>query len=87
MEKKGSSNINEVIRAVLNFFFFFLRKDFAHTKITNRAKRAKGIKSTKEQKEQTAQKAQKEQEAEKAQKSTKKHKNATKQKCKTEISK
>ena len=28
-----SSNINEVIRAVLNFLFF-LQKDFAHTKST-----------------------------------------------------
>ena len=38
---KFSSNINEVIRAVLNFFFFFLRKDFACTQS------AKGTKSTK----------------------------------------
>ena len=30
-----SSNINEVITAVLNSFFFFLRKDFARTKSTN----------------------------------------------------
>ena len=38
-----SSNINEVIKAVLNSFIylFFLRKDFAHTKST------KGTKSTK----------------------------------------
>ena len=33
-----SSNINEVIRAVLNFFFFFFRKDFARTKSTKRHK-------------------------------------------------
>ena len=32
-----SSNINEVIRAVLNFFFF-LRKDFARTKSTKGTK-------------------------------------------------
>ena len=37
-----SSNINEVIRAVLNFFF--LRKDFARTK---RTQGAKGTKDTK----------------------------------------
>ena len=27
-----SSNINEVIRSVLNYFFFFLQKDFTSTK-------------------------------------------------------
>ena len=35
-----SSNINEVITAVLNSFFF-LRKDFARTKSTNITKRHK----------------------------------------------
>ena len=29
---KFSSNINEVIRSVLNFLFFFLQKDFTSTK-------------------------------------------------------
>ena len=41
-----SSNINEVIRAVLNFLFF-LQKDFAHTKSTKRTKSTKGTKKTK----------------------------------------
>ena len=40
------SNINEVIRAVLNFFFF-LRKDFTRTKSTKRTKSNKSTKSTK----------------------------------------
>ena len=32
VEVSASSNINEVIRAVLNsLFFFFLQKDFTHT--------------------------------------------------------
>ena len=50
---KFSSNINEVIREVLNFLLFFLRKDFARTKSTKgtkgtkRTKRTKRIKSTK----------------------------------------
>ena len=35
-----SSNVNKVIRAVLNSLFF-LRKDFAHTKSTKRTKRTK----------------------------------------------
>ena len=30
----ASSNVNEVIRAVLNSLFFFLQKDFARTKKT-----------------------------------------------------
>ena len=34
---KFSSNINEVIKAVLNSLFF-LRKDFAHTKSTKSTK-------------------------------------------------
>ena len=37
---KFSSNINEVIKAVLNSLFF-LRKDFAHTKSTKSTKRHK----------------------------------------------
>ena len=44
-----SSNINEVIKAVLNsLFLFFLRKDFAHTK---RTKSTKSTKSTKRHKD------------------------------------
>ena len=43
-----SSNINEVIRAVLNFLFF-LRKDFARTKKTKSTKRSKSTKSAKTQ--------------------------------------
>ena len=36
---KFSSNINEVIRAVLNFLFFiFLQKDFERTKSTKSTK-------------------------------------------------
>ena len=38
--KQISSNINEVIRAVLNSLFFLL-KDFAHTKSTKSTKRHK----------------------------------------------
>ena len=41
-----SSNIKEVIRAVLNFLFF-LRKDFPHTKGTKGTKRTQGTKGTK----------------------------------------
>ena len=38
-----SSNINEVIRAVLNslFIYFFLQKDFARTKSTKSTKKHK----------------------------------------------
>ena len=43
-----SSNINEVIRAVLNIFFFFLRKDFTGTKKTQKS--TKMHKSTKKPK-------------------------------------
>ena len=42
---KFSSNINEVIKAVLNFF---LRKDFAHTKSTKSTKSIKGTKQHKD---------------------------------------
>ena len=46
-----SSNVNEVIRAVLNSFFF-LRKDFARTKSTKvqRRNQAKAQNATNEQK-------------------------------------
>ena len=44
-----SSNINEVITAVLNFLLFFLQKDLAHTKRTKSAKSTKSTKSTKTQ--------------------------------------
>ena len=37
LEEQLSSNINEVIRAVLNFLFF-LRKDFTHIKSTKSTK-------------------------------------------------
>ena len=40
LSKYTSSNINEVIKAVLNSLFF-LRKDFAHTKSTKSTKRHK----------------------------------------------
>ena len=39
LEFYHSSNVNEVIRAILNFFLFFLRKDFTRTKSTKSAKR------------------------------------------------
>ena len=29
-----SSNINEIIRVILNLFIFFLQEDFTHTKST-----------------------------------------------------
>ena len=44
--REMNSNINEVIRAVLNFLFF-LQKDFAHRKSTKRTKGTKRTKSTK----------------------------------------
>ena len=47
--KYSSSNINEVITAVLNFLLFFLQKDLAHTKRTKSAKSTKSTKSTKTQ--------------------------------------
>ena len=47
-----SSNVNEVIRTVLNSLFFFLRKDFARTKSTKstestKSRKAQPSKSTK----------------------------------------
>ena len=39
-----SSNVSEVIRAVLNFLIF-LRKDFARTKSTKRTKNTKSTKT------------------------------------------
>ena len=44
-----SSNVNEVIRTVLNSLFFFLRKDFARTKSTKSTESTKPTKSTKAQ--------------------------------------
>ena len=44
-----SSNINEAIRAVSNFLFCFLRKDFAHTKSTKSTKSIKRHKGTQAQ--------------------------------------
>ena len=52
--RKFGSNINDVIRTILNFLIYFLRKDFSRTKST---KRTQGIKSLK--KHQKALKAQK----------------------------
>ena len=43
--KNESSNINEVIKAVLNFLFF-LRKDFVRTKSTKSTKSTKNTKGT-----------------------------------------
>ena len=48
-----SSNVNEVIRAVLDFLFVFLQKDFTRTKSTKKHKKhkkaQKAQKSTKTQ--------------------------------------
>ena len=45
---KFSSNINEVIKAVLNSLFFYLRKDFPRTKSTKSTKSTpKAVKGTK----------------------------------------
>ena len=44
---KFSSNIDEVIKAVLNSIFF-LRKDFAHTKSTKSTKNSKSTKRHKD---------------------------------------
>ena len=41
------SNVNEAIRAILNFFIFFLQKYFTRTKSTKITKSMKSIKSTK----------------------------------------
>ena len=45
--EKFSSNVNEVIKAVLNSYFF-LRKDFPHTKSTKSTKSTKRHKYTRE---------------------------------------
>ena len=50
-----SSNINEVIKTVLNFLSFILRKDFACTKSIKSTESTKSTKSTK--KHQKARKA------------------------------
>ena len=47
------SNVNEVIRAVLNSLFF-LQKDFARTKITKSTKSTESTKSTKVQRRKQA---------------------------------
>ena len=56
--KKFGGNINEVVRAVLNFLLFFLRKDCTHAKKHNKAqkstKKTKGTKRTKKIKTQTS---------------------------------
>ena len=53
-----SSNINEVIRAVLNFFFF-LRKDFVRTKSTKKHQKAqKAPKNTRKTQKRNQAKAQ-----------------------------
>ena len=63
-----SSNVNEVIRAILKFFYFFLRKNFSRTKSiknikntktqpsksTNSTKSTKSTKSNKKHKTQTS---------------------------------
>ena len=72
-----SSNINEVIRAVLNSFFFFTKRFCTHQ---NSPKSTKSTKSTK--KHQKHQKPRKAPKTTKNTKSTKKHKNSTKQKHK-----
>ena len=43
-----SSIVNEVIRAVLNSFFFFLQKDFTRTKSTKKHKKHKNHKKHKD---------------------------------------
>ena len=50
MKEKPSSNVNEAIRAILNFFIF-LQEDFTHTKSI---KSIKSTKSTKKHKTQTS---------------------------------
>ena len=54
-----SSNIDEVIKTVLNFFILFLRENFTRTKRTThkKYKSTKGTKCTKNTKVQKAQKA------------------------------
>ena len=57
-----SSNINEVIRAVLNslfFFFFFLQKDFARTKSTKKHKNLKKVQKAQKRNQAKAQNANK----------------------------
>ena len=54
-----SSNINEVIRAVLNFFLIFLQKDFVRTKSTKKHQKAqKAPKNTRKTKKRNQAKAQ-----------------------------
>ena len=83
-----SSNINEVIRAVLNSFFF-LRKDFARTKIHQKAQKAlKSTKSTKNHgKHQKPPKTQKAPKSTKAQPSKNTKTQISKQKIKNAIKK
>ena len=77
-----SSNINEVIRAVLNSFSF-LRKDFARTKIHQKAQKAqKALKSTKSTKNHG-----KHQKPPKTQKAPKSTKTQPSKNTKTQISK
>ena len=57
-----SSNINEVIRAVLNslfFIFFFLQKDFARTKSTKKHKNLKKVQKAQKRNQAKAQNANK----------------------------
>ena len=81
---KFNSNINEVIRAVLNFLFFFFMKKFCHTKSTKRIKstkrrkRIKGTKITKITKITKVQKAPKSTKSSKKRQKHKKHQKAEK---------
>ena len=51
-----SSNVNEVIRAVLDFLFVFLQKDFTRTKRTKKHKKHKKAQRHNQVKEQNANK-------------------------------
>ena len=44
-----SSNVYEVIRAVLNFLLFFLQKDFTYSKSTKRNKKHKKVQNRNKQ--------------------------------------
>ena len=58
-----SSNVNEVIRAVLNslffYFLFFLQKDFARTKSTKKHKNLKKVQKAQKRNQAKAQNANK----------------------------
>ena len=46
MEKHGSSNVNEVVRSVLNYLLFFMIRFYTYKKAQKRIQGTKGHKKT-----------------------------------------